>query len=89
METVGAVLSTLKVVLGPAAAAVFPALSLAVAEAKEMPKVPSPVIELIVTVLVLVPEPLTATVPSADPVLLSVTLPATRETESAPVYVIV
>ena len=72
IATEGSVLSTMKVVLGPAAAARFPAMSLAVPAASEMPSVPSPVIEPIVTVRVL-PAPLMLTVPLAVPVLLSVT----------------
>ena len=54
--TVGAVLSTMKVVLGAEAGARLPARSLAVLEAMEIPKVPSPVMLLMVTVRV-VPEP--------------------------------
>ena len=77
-------LSILKVVEGPALAEVFPAASDAVAEAKLIPRVPSPVHEESVTVRVEVPVPLTATEQSAVPVLLSVTLPTTVETEEAP-----
>ena len=44
MITVGAVLSTVNVVLGPAAGALLPAVSDAVPAAIEMPSVPSPVI---------------------------------------------
>ena len=69
---VGAVLSIVKVVDGPAPAAVFPAASEAVAEAKVIPTVPSPVHEDRDTVRVAVPVPLTTTVQSAVPVLLSV-----------------
>jgi len=86
---VGAVLSTLNVLLGPAAGAVLPAVSDAVLAAIEIPSVPSPVILEIVTVRVVLPVPVTATVPLAVPVLFSVTLPATSVTVSAPVYVIV
>ena len=75
MLTAGPVLSTIKVELGPAAAAKLPALSDAVPAASEIPSEPSPVMELIVTVRV-VPEPVTATVPEALPVAFSVTLPA-------------
>ena len=74
---VGGVLSTLKVPLGPAAAALLPARSLAVAAASEMPMVPSPVIELIVTVRVK-PLPVTATLPVAVPLKLRVMLPTAR-----------
>ena len=69
---VGAVLSTLNVVEGPAPAALFPAASEAVAEASVIPTVPSPVQELNVTVRVEVPVPLTATEQSAVPVLFKV-----------------
>jgi hypothetical protein len=72
--TVGGVLSTRKVVLGPAAAALLPAVSVAVPAAIEIPSVPSPVRLLIVIVRV-VPEPVTPTVPLAVPVLLRVTFP--------------
>ena len=58
MDIVGGVLSTLKVVLGPAAGAELPAVSVAVPEAIDMPSVPSPVMLEMVTVLV-VPEPVT------------------------------
>ena len=71
----GAVLSTINVVLGPAAAALLPAVSVAVPAATEMPIVPSPVILLIVTVRVL-PLPEIATVPLAVPVLFNVIFPA-------------
>jgi hypothetical protein len=43
-----------------------------------MPSVPSPVMLLMVSVRVDVPEPVTATVPAADPVELRVTFPAAR-----------
>ena len=59
----GPVLSTINVVLGPAAGAVFPDESDAVPAAMLIPSVPSPVIPLIVIVLVVVPVPDTATVP--------------------------
>lgn len=81
---VGGVLSTVKVVAGPAAGAKFAALSLAVPAAMEMPSVPVPVILLIVTVRVVLPEPLTLTVPLAVPVLFRVTLAAISVTLSAP-----
>src|SRR5258708_1506275 len=48
----GGVLSTMNVVLGPAAGARFPAVSDAVPAAMEIPSVPSPVIELSVIVRV-------------------------------------
>jgi hypothetical protein len=89
MEMVGPVLSTIKVALGPAAAAVLPAASLAVFAAKEMPKVPLPVIALILTVLVAVPLPKTDTVPVAVPVVFKVTSVGAKLTVLAPVYVII
>ncbi len=84
METDGAVLSTLKVVPGPALAAVLPAVSLAVPAAMLMPSVPSPVMLLIRTVAVVLVPLSTLTVPLAVPVLFSVTLPLSRLTEFAP-----
>ena len=77
MEIVGAVLSTVKVVLGPAAGARLPARSEAVPAAIEIPRLPLPVMLLMVTVRVR-PVPLTAIVPLAVPVLFSVMLPAAR-----------
>ena len=62
------------VALGPAAGAVLPATSLAVPAARVIPSVPVPVMPLMVTVRV-VPEPVTATVPLAVPVLFRVMLP--------------
>ena len=59
MEIVGAVLSTVKVPLGPAAGARLPARSEAVPAAIEIPRLPLPVMLLIVTVRVR-PEPETA-----------------------------
>ena len=73
IETDGAVLSTLKVVLGPALEAELLTESVAVPAAREMPMVPSPVIEEMVTVRLL-PLPETLTVPVA-PLVLSVTFP--------------
>ena len=72
-ERVGDVLSTRNVALGPAAGARLPTVSEAVPALSESPKVPSPVIDEIVTIRVL-PEPETATAPLAVPVLLSVML---------------
>lgn len=89
MDTVGGVLSTVKVVLAAGAAAVLPAVSEAVPAARVMPRVPSPVMPLIVTVLDPVPAPDTVAVPSAVPVLLSVIFPSASITLSAPVYVMV
>lgn len=76
---------TVNGVLGPAPAAVLPAVSLAVPAAIEIASVPSPVMPLTVTVRVAVPVPVTLTVPFAVPVFTRVTLPAARPTESAPV----
>src|SRR6266478_4285929 len=71
----GAVLSTVKVVLGPAAPALLPAVSVAVPAAMEIPSVPSPVMPERLTVRVL-PVPVTPTVvASAVPVLFNVMLP--------------
>jgi hypothetical protein len=81
---VGAVLSTTKVALGPEAAAVLPAKSLAVPAAIEMPSVPFPVMPEIVTVREAVPAPDTATVPVA-PAAFKVIFAVVRVTESAPV----
>ena len=76
IEIVGAALSTVKVVLGPAAAAVLPAMSEAVPAPIEIPKVPFPVMLDRVTVRV-VPLPVTDTLPAlAEPVLFTVILPA-------------
>ena len=75
MVTVGGVFPTAKVPLGPAAEAKFPARSLAVPAAIEMPNVPSPVIPETVTVRV-VPLPLIPSVPLAVPVLFNVTAEA-------------
>ena len=74
MEIVGAVLSTVNVVLALDAGAVLPAVSLAVPAAIEMPSVPSPEMLEIVTVRV-VPVPDTASVPVAVPVVFSVMFP--------------
>ena len=83
MLAVGAVLSTLKVVLGPAAAAELRAVSVAVSAAIEIPSVPSPVMLEIVTVLVVLPVPVTATVPVAVDEVLRVTSRFARVTLSA------
>ena len=73
---VGGVLSTVNVPLGPAAVALFPATSVAVPAAIDIPRVPSPVMELIVTVRV-VPVSLTPRAPLAVPVLFRVISPVT------------
>ena len=64
---------------------IFPAVSLAVPAAIEIPIVPFPVILEIVTVLVDVPDPVTFTVPVAVPVVFRVMSPLSNVTESAPV----
>ena len=89
METLTAVLSTVNVPLGPAAAAMLPARSDAVPAAMLIPIVPEPVMLEIVTVRVVVPVPVTENAPLAVPVLLSVMLPVANVTASAPIYVIV
>ena len=61
-------MSTINGALGPAARDRFPNVSDAVPAASEMLSVPSPVIPVMLTVRVL-PEPLTANVPLAVPVL--------------------
>ena len=76
--TTGAVLSTVNVVEGDEAAALLPARSVAVPAPIVKPRLPVPVILEIVTVYD-VPEPLTATVPLALPVLFSVILPVPSE----------
>ena len=80
MDIVGAVLSTVKVVLAAEAKAVLPTVSVAVPAAMDIPRLPSPVMLEIVTVLV-VPVPLTAIAPSASPVLFKVILPVARVLE--------
>ena len=85
MEMPGPELSTVKVPLGPADGAVFPAVSDAVPAAIDIPKDPFPVILLMVTVLVLLPLPLTETVPLAVPVVFRVTFPVPKVTDEAPV----
>lgn len=90
IEIVGAVLSTLNTVEGPAATTKFPAVSEAVLEAIVIPNVPSPVILEIVTVLVDVLEStVTAIVPVTVPVVFKVMSLFESVTVSAPVYVMV
>ena len=89
IEIVGAVLSSMKVVDGPAAPALFAEASTAVPAAIEIPTVPSPEHEDRVTVRVLVPAPLTAAEQLAVPVVLTVTSPLAKVIDEAPVYVIV
>jgi hypothetical protein len=85
MATVGAILSTTNVVLGPAEPAKLPAASLAVPAAMEIPTVPFPLIPLMVTVLVAVPAPVTLMVPVAVPVVFKLTLALAKVTADAPV----
>ena len=87
MDSVGAVLSAANVVLGPAAGAVFPALSEAVPAPIEIPIVPVPVMPLSVTVGVFEVPLSTEILPDADPVVFNVTEPAVRLTVFAPLYV--
>jgi hypothetical protein len=68
--TVGAVLSAVKLTLGPAAGARFATVSVAVPAAIEMLNVPSPVMLEIVTMRV-APVPLTLAVPPAVPLVSS------------------
>ena len=89
IETVGAVLSSAKVVEGPAAAVVFPEASTAVPAAIEIPPDPSPEQLDRVTVLVDVPAPLTAAEQVAVPEVLTVRSPLAKLIEDAPVYVMV
>ena len=85
IDKVGTVLSSIKVVDGPALKAEFPAESAAVPEAIEIPIVPSPEQEDSVTVRVEVPAPLTAAEHVADPDVLTVTSPLASVTADAPV----
>src|SRR2546423_1899903 len=82
IAAVGRVLSTVKVALGAAAGALFPAVS--VAAAIEIPSVRSPMIPERVTVLVVFPVPETLTVTVAVPVAFNVMFPWASETELAP-----
>ena len=82
--TVGGVLSTLKVLLGPAPVSVLPTLSEEVPAAIEIPMVPSPVIELIVMVGLFVVPLDTPIEPDASPLVSRVTSPEVRFTLSAP-----
>ena len=85
IETVGAVLSSVNVLEGPAAAAVLPAASEAEAAAIEIPTAPSPEQDESVTVRVLVPAPLTAAEQAAVPPALTVISLLAKLTEVAPV----
>ena len=85
IDRVGAVLSSVKVVEGPAAAVVLPEASTAVPDAMEIPMVPSPVHEESVTVRVDVPVPLTAAEQVAVPDVLTVISPLANVIEEAPV----
>ena len=85
MVGVGGILSTLNVVDAAEAVAVLPSASVAVPATMVIPNVPSPVIELIVTVAPAAVTADTPTVPSAVPVLLSVTFAGTSVEAVAPV----
>ncbi len=89
IDKVGPIVSTVKVLLGPADDARFPNESTAVPEAIEIPNVPFPVIPEILTVLVEGPVPETDTVPLAVPVLFKVTLLELKVINVASVYEIV
>ncbi len=78
----GTVLTTANVLLGPAPAHA-PAILLAVPGSTLIPRVPSPVIAEIITVLVF-PVPVTVTVPLVLPVLFRVILAAERVMPVAP-----
>ena len=84
MDIVGPELSTVNVVL-VAPGSVLPAPSLALPAAMVIPRVPSPVIPLMVTVGVAVAPPVTAIFPVAFPVVFKVILAANRLTVVAPV----
>ena len=81
----GPVLSTVKVALGPAAGAGLPTPSTAVPAAIDIPIEPLPVMLLIVTGLVLLPDPVTDTVPLAVPVVFRLMSPGARVIDEAPV----
>ena len=85
IETVGAVLSSVKVVEGPSAAAVFPAASVADPAATVIPTAPSPEQDDRVNVRVAMPAPLTAAEQVAVPEALTVMSPLAKVTEVAPV----
>ena len=87
--TVGKVLSTLNVADVPPASAGLLTASAAVPAGTVIPKVPSPVIPLSVTVRVAAPEPVTATVASAVPVLFRTISLGVNVTLSASAYVTV
>ncbi len=83
---VGLFVSTVNVVLGPAAGALLLALSVADPALMEIPMVPLPLIEVRETVHLGAAQ-LTLFVAAAPPVVLRVTLSSTRVIVSAPVYV--
>ncbi len=85
MPTVGAVLSAVSVLDGPAPAAALPAASLAVPSPMLIPSVPSPVIPLMRTVGVDVEPFSTLTLPFEVPVLFRVTFADNRLIVLAPV----
>ena len=85
MLTVGAVVSTVTLALGPLATALLPAASWAVFAARLMSSVPFPLRLVSVTVRVVGSLPLTLTVPVAVPVAFSVTSAAASVIVLAPV----
>ena len=85
MVKVGTVLSSVKVVDGPALKEELPDASVAVPEAIEIPIVPSPEQLERVTVRVEVPAPVTAAEHVAVPEVLSVISPLASVTADAPV----
>ena len=82
---VGAVLSSMKVVDGPALKLRFPEASLALPDAIVMPIVPSPEQDASVTVRVAAPAPLTVAVQAAVPVVFTVMSLLANVTVDAPV----
>src|SRR5689334_7692345 len=88
LPTCGGTLSTMKVAEGPAALLVLDKASVATPLAMVMPRVPVPVIPLMVTTGLLLVPLVTLMVPFAVPVLFRVTLILARLTVVAPVTVI-
>ena len=86
---IGSSLSTINEVLATEERAKLPILSEAVPLVIEMPIVPLPVIEEIVTVRLLSPVPETETVPLAVPVLFKVIFSAASVIAMASLYVTV
>ena len=84
MAIPGATESTVKVLDGLGASDKFPAASIAVFAAIEIPNVPFPVMPEIVTTLVVDPVPVTLTTPSAVPVLFNVIFALASEIDETP-----